>query len=198
MINFKKTIETINPTAAIDLAEKSVFNHHVRGLHYFCLQRRNEMTLKIYWVPRGIDGYLVAPHNHRYDFLSIVLHGHVDHFRFKKYQTGKFLGAPNYNEYKYDWERKCVNKIGECNLDDGKMESHDVGEKYHVDVNEIHTLRIIDGAIIGIVQERDINDDSRLYLRDWEKFQIAPSHPMDVHEYLGGLKFIYEILDLAG
>ena len=59
------------------MIENSFKNFHVKGFDYLCLVRSPEFTRKIYFFDGDITKLpeVVNPHDHRYDFRTVVLKG---------------------------------------------------------------------------------------------------------------------------
>lgn len=182
------------------LASCSYLDHHVEGLTYLCLHRDEKTTVKVYLIDSKVankQGYLVHPHNHRYDFASIVLKGNVGHIRFKR-----ALGHPTWKEYAFNFTDKSLRILCERNLEVQHQELYGPGQRYYVTTNEIHTLKVNyvfnegQPVIIGLIQEEDTNDDSRLYIPnpDLLNFQ-AKSKVMTLTEYDETLKTLYQLLE---
>lgn len=149
------------------LAENSYANHHTAGLFYICLKRTDKETIKIYYMPdirNECSGFLVHPHNHRYEFDSILLQGEIEHLRFKENKWGTPWHT-NSRLFKYDSENKEVKFVGRTNLD---LIQHDEvlpGEIYNVKTDEIHTLKMIKGrVIIGLAQYKDEDIEQKLFI----------------------------------
>lgn len=174
-----------------ELASLSVVNHHASGLFYLCLERSEAKTVKIYFIPnpRNVNGgYLVNPHNHRYDFMSSVLSGSLRHYRFRK--------KPGFDqiEYSFDWKTKSMLPIMHCDLDWHVCELHEKGDRYYTNTSEIHTIEVLEPTIIGIIQYEDTNEDARLYLHKDSTFSKSESRPMLSEEYKRLLRTVYSII----
>lgn len=158
---------------AVLMAGQSVLNHHIDGIDYLCASRTPQVTAKIYMIGHKgpVDnfnaGFVAVPHTHRYDFYTVVLAGKIEHIRFKKTDR---KGIRRWSEHGFDPSESGTQKILErCHENisfDTTIEEYSRGESYHVNSNEIHTLRIPDGykhspVILGILQfERHRNCSS--------------------------------------
>jgi len=176
----KSIVKHISDDEINALAKNSVENHHVNGIQYLCLHRSNDLTVKVYFIPGYAninDGYLVNPHNHRYDFDSEVISGEIEHHRFKVTK-----GKGEWEQLGYCHKKKDIEHLEtEVRLKTYKIESHKEGSGYHTDANEIHTLKVIVPTILGLIQYKDVNFESHLYARDGIK--ISNSCEMSAQLY---------------
>lgn len=193
---YKRYIQHLKISDLRELANNSVFNHHTNGMIYLCLKRSERETFKIYYCnnvgnPNG--GYLVNPHNHRYEFNSTILKGELHHLRFKESnQHGEFV-----TKNKYNWQTKQLEELGKTCLypyrDDHCIEN----STYWVSTNEIHTLKLLTPVvIIGLTQYEDTTDNAFLYKKSTDEFKIADSYIPTLHEYYLKLLEVAQHLDI--
>lgn len=192
--NFKQLIDNITENDAKLLAEHSIENHHADGLFYLCLKRSPEETFKLYYVPEVVNpnsGYLVNPHNHRYNFDSVVLSGFLTHFRF----TTRHLNVSNASKYSWNWETKELDFVDTMLLLPIAIEQHKKGSRYYVNTSEVHTLKINEPTLIGLIQETDTRFDTNVFIPDMDRSFVAPkSKQMSVETYLNCLSKIKELI----
>ena len=85
-------LRSINLTEAL---ETSFLDYHAKGMHYLCLKRTPELTLKLYLIEPDHQpadrkrGWLVMPHNHAYAFEQVVLAGSINQILFKVDENAK-------------------------------------------------------------------------------------------------------------
>lgn len=62
-----------------DIQRNSFRNFHAKGLDYLCLQRSPDLTRKVYFFEGNLSALpeIVMPHDHRYNFQTVVLSGCV-------------------------------------------------------------------------------------------------------------------------
>jgi hypothetical protein len=75
----------MNPISVEEIASNSYRNYHAEGLDYLCLRRHPKETVKIYFFD-GLVSHtpeVVSPHDHRYDFTTIVAAGKAQNNVFK-------------------------------------------------------------------------------------------------------------------
>ena len=75
-----------------DAKAYSFKNFHVKGLHYVCLSRSEDYTLKYYFY-EGEVGDIVSPHDHRYPFRTEVVAGAMYNKTFMRHEAGEFYNA---------------------------------------------------------------------------------------------------------
>ena len=66
------------------LPAHSYRHFHARDVHYACVNFSKELTVKIYELPDSRGEFIVAPHQHRYPFLQVVLLGELYNFQFQE------------------------------------------------------------------------------------------------------------------
>lgn len=191
---FKTRIAELTVSEAIDLVKQSRVNHHVKGLDYICLKRTPELTVKIYIIDRPDNdqsGFLVHPHNHRYNFDSIILKGSLKHYRFKEDETPK--AWTNCDKFKYQWENRKVYPMRKSNLMIDSVETCKEGSKYNVETHEIHTLEILEPTVIGIFQYMDRIENTNIYLPHEVDFYAKSPQIMHLDYFGMKLKELREI-----
>lgn len=155
-----RLLRQTNPEVA---CHYSVINHHVDGLHYLCLHRSEDLTIKVYIMeepanPNGL--YLVNPHTHRYAFSTVVLNGALDHVLFDKVE------GDDWEEFRYDPESRGKTLVQRCSLKSRKQ-VQGFRSAYWLEPESIHTLQIRKEQgplILGLAQMRDTRTHSELYL----------------------------------
>lgn len=73
-------------------------NFHAKGLDYICLERTENVTLKIYFLDGDVSKIpeVVNPHDHRYPFGTTVLAGAMADHRFVRDDAGEVFTAFDY------------------------------------------------------------------------------------------------------
>lgn len=131
---------------SLDLAEAakhSFKNYHAEGLDYLCLQRTQELTVKLY-VTRPDDlrhnaqGYLVHPHTHRYPFHTFVLIGGMANIVFTPSNKGKEWNEHSFEKAIEGTILKFEKKIKLA----GEATYIGQGESYYMDESQIHSIRL--------------------------------------------------------
>lgn len=146
------------------MAQHSVLNHHANGMHYLCLHRSDDLTVKIYFMEETANpnsDFLVHPHSHRYAFETTVLVGVVEHVLFDP-AWGKA-----WQEFEYRMEHKTLNKVRDLGLTAARRAIYDEGDTYFVKPDEVHTLRMLnlpEPVVLGLTQYQDERAFSELYL----------------------------------
>ncbi|MEI2416193.1 hypothetical protein V8Z80_08415 [Orrella sp. JC864] len=162
---YRAMLLQMDPSA---MAAHSTINHHVDGMQYLCLHRTPRLTVKLYLIeePKNPNsGFLVHPHSHRYAFLSTVLHGRLQHLRFKP------MPGQGWQCFTYRAEGRRRTSAGECDLRLQRIERRSAGSSYFVAPDEVHTLRMHEPwrgrpapVLIGLTQFADTKSRSELYL----------------------------------
>lgn len=172
MLDRKIFAQMLREAVVEEVMKNSVINHHVNGMSYLCLHRSDKLTVKLYLVENPTNphsGYLVHPHSHRYAFGSTVLHGALEHIRFKRDADGRLWREHFYNPDQRSLDRADL--VGLKEQADYHSANHD--SSYWVEPHEIHTLRMLEGltTLIGLVQFGDVKRESELFLPDTAPMQ---------------------------
>lgn len=170
------------------VAANSTINHHANGMDYLCLHRDPlGETVKLYLIEKpmevvGNSGFLIHPHTHRYPFSTAVLHGAVEHLRF----NARHDKCGDWTEYAYSGDTRRLGKPVDCFIDPVTREFHEVGGKYFVDIDEIHTLRMVDSRplLLGLVQYPDVDKNSIIYLPEGKNMDFPDSRRPTVEEVI--------------
>lgn len=185
MEDFKEVVRKALKHLNIEKAQPhSRINHHTEGLNYLNLQRSDKFTLKLYLL-EGLNNnnsdFLVHPHNHRYDFNTVVLAGRIANVVFndigsekparteeQKYwqdiaDGGDYLA----NRFTYLPEKGAFGAPVETwlEIDTGKSAGYMPGESYFLKSKQIHTLKTFDEpTLLCLSQFEDKEDTTNLYL----------------------------------
>ncbi|MFM0095604.1 hypothetical protein PQQ87_08325 [Paraburkholderia nemoris] len=145
------------------MTQHSMLNHIIDGMHYLCLHRSSDVTLKLYLIEHqtnDFSGYLLHPHNHRYAFDTVVLAGGLEEIKFHECK------GDEWDRHKYITEQRRFDLVGNVDLI-GEAKLYREGDHYFNDVTDIHTLRVVEGAgpvLLGLMQFKDVAPQSNLYL----------------------------------
>lgn len=154
------------------LAEHSRMDHHAIGMHYLCLHRSPDMTVKLYWVTEDAQnlnsGFLIHPHNHRYTFDTYILRGTIQHLKF-----GIMPGSSRTNASQL--ETKFVNPevgfttrkrppVALLPLESRRYGAGTVDDHYRVVPQDIHTLKVEREAVLGLIQYADTDMKTSIYI----------------------------------
>jgi hypothetical protein len=154
------SIIVINDEKMAEIVESSFINFHAKGLDYICLQRSDFFTEKIYFFDNKISQApeVVHPHNHRYDFLSIVMAGVVQNKIYHLAPADAF-GATIYQ--KFLWYTPLNGGSGfeyqtPAGLVLDEQPIYADGSAWRSKAKDIHTLQIHkEGTIMRLVQCQD-------------------------------------------
>lgn len=160
------------------LLRNSYRNFHADGVDYICLNRTDNLTVKVYFFDKVTDSpEIVSPHDHRYDFVTKVLNGRCanslwyetkDEKRGERYQEFNFHTPLNGGKG-FEWRREVF-------LTKSSSTLYFKGSRYLMPFNEIHTLeRLNPGTILLLWQYRDIHEKttpSHTYVKN--KAPVAP------------------------
>jgi len=128
------------------MLQNSYRNFHAKGLDYLCLRRSPELTVKAYFYDRPTDSApeVVCPHDHRYPFVTKVLAGQSDHYRY--IEQPEFL-TDYYTHQAFNWHTPLNGGKGfewarQCSLVRQRHERYERGQQYYCRPDEIHTIAI--------------------------------------------------------
>lgn len=161
-----------------DAISNSFKNFHSEGMDYLCLFRSEDLTVKIYdivpnYTPANKHhNVIVNPHNHGYDFHTILLAGYVENIIFKYIPKAIQDGSSNisnllplHNHFEYVSKIKSVNH-GFKYIDKGDLVVEKIevlqnpGDTYFLDNTKIHSIRpgkTIDRTTLLLLQYKDVD-----------------------------------------
>lgn len=141
--------------------ENSYRDFHAKGIDYLCLKRDNALTLKVYFFDGDYSGghEVVNPHDHRYNFDTVVLDGAVANCTYEKKYSD--LGGPlTYNEFLYYTPLNGgVGFLhnGYVRLGAVTQTEYSKGDRWHSPASDIHTLLVRKpGTVLFLRQYEDI------------------------------------------
>jgi hypothetical protein len=132
----------------IDQVVRNSFkDYHVKGFDYLCLRRSDAATDKLYFFDGDFSRMpeVVNPHDHRYDFDTTVVCGASQNVWFQECGPDD-RGAKRFNRFAYRTPLNGGNGFcfdGETNLREYDRITRRAGESYHMQADELHTIRII-------------------------------------------------------
>lgn len=143
----------------IDMMVNSSFkNFHVKGFDYLCLFRSPLLTQKVYFFNGDVAQLpeVINPHDHRYDFKTTVLSGHMSN---SHYTLDEQYGD-TYQEFEWNtplnggdgfhWKR-------ETKLRETVRHFYTSGSEYRMKADEFHTIRMHkEGTVIMLNQFDDV------------------------------------------
>jgi hypothetical protein len=146
----------------VEMMQHSMMNHIIDGMHYLCLHRSPKVTLKLYLIERTTNdfaGFLLHPHTHRYAFDTTVLAGELDEIKFIE------ISGTQWESHDYITELRRFEPVAEVGLV-GEATRHGSGSHYFNDVQDVHTLRVVNNepVLLGLHQFEDSKTRSTLYL----------------------------------
>ena len=141
----------------IDIAhavENSFRNFHAKGMDYICIKRSPKLTMKLYVFEGDVSKLLevVNPHDHRYNFDTLVLAGRMQNMRYGI----SHLGADRYQWFEYltplnggsgfKWKQ-------ELGLKETFRETYAKGGAYRMLASEIHTIRMVENETVLLLRQ---------------------------------------------
>lgn len=190
-----------NLARRLDLSEAvrhSCMDHHVRGLHYLCLQRRPDLTIKLYvtdpyQISHDHNGFLLNPHDHRYSFHSFVLNGDMENVTFHEDCPDGKNGQ--WDRMQWHAEAKTFSLVHPTFLRVESVKRYGVGDGYFLEPHELHTIRVNKHRHTALLlfQYADTNADKpgRLYFPRDDWAECVKPRPMTCEQGA-------ELLKLAG
>ncbi len=148
--------------------DRSFSDFHCKGVNYVCLHRSEELTLKLYEMPVHNTRYIVSPHNHIYNFDTVLLYGDVINYYFEQgngqeYFLRKFSSKLNHGGGFSTIATQCRLRVNERILLANKL------DQYYCTKDKIHTLKVYQPSLIFIAQYKDIDTTSIVYTDSYEK-----------------------------
>jgi hypothetical protein len=141
--------------------DNSFRDFHVKGFDYICLKRSPSSTIKVYFFDGDIAHLpeVVAPHNHRYNFTTMVLSGSLRNWRYERvmkpdpfselYERFDYMTPLNGGKG-FDW-------AGRTRLYRLPAETYPPGSIHGHKAEEIHTIAVgSDQTVIMLDQGPDV------------------------------------------
>lgn len=142
-----------------DVADNSFENYHAFGVSYLCLHRSAALTVKVYFfspdTERNSYGWLVWPHNHRYEFESFTLLGEVKNLWFEVSEVEKRQPFWLHSYLAEDRKATPVLPIGLKTIANDTIGE---GESFKMGIGDIHTLALPAGHKETIVAQLQYHD----------------------------------------
>jgi hypothetical protein len=154
------------------LAQHSRMDHHAIGMHYLCLHRSEAMTVKLYHITDNAEnsnsGFLIHPHNHRYMFDTYVLKGVIDHIKFGVNPAALRLNVDQL-ETKYvnpdvGFSTRRKPGVALTAIESRQYWANGDCNSYRVVPQDIHTLRVSEECVLGLVQYADTDVKTSMYM----------------------------------
>lgn len=140
-------------------------NYHNVGLNYINLFRDERITIKLYLLdPAEItpnsDGFLVNPHNHRYNFSTTVLFGSIYNVSFREDRLNPLNNYNPHVYHRFDYQGYQENSsfvhYGKVELEPYNYSIYYPGESYHIDTHAVHSLELTEEKTgLLLIQYRD-------------------------------------------
>lgn len=145
-----------------EIASNSYKDFHAKGLHYLCLSRTTNATVKAYFFEGNIASVseVVVPHNHRYDFVTEVLAGSFVDKEYKEVEQ-EHKGLALRKAQRWDYMTPLNGGKGfkwkkETNLWWFAEHERKKGESLFSPASKIHTIVVKPDTVLLLTQLRDI------------------------------------------
>ena len=143
---------------------------HAAGVDYLCMSSTPQLVEKLYFID-GVQGDVVVPHEHRYDFDQTVLSGWCENILFEESEDGE-----EWTEFSYlspllggdGFARK-----GKAKLRTASATRYVRGSMWTQAAREIHTIRCEPGTIL--YQRQYADSVGRRPTRAFSKDDALPS-----------------------
>lgn len=170
------------PIIEIDLEQavtNSYRNFHAKGLDYICLSRSDELTQKLYILDGDASKVpeVVNPHDHRYSFVTTVLHGKMADYRWRPGLEG-MPGAKPFSAFDYMTPLNGGSGFiyrGEEWLVRTVSEGLRSGESLATQAKHIHTIQMMaDQTVLRLDQFADVYPIDKA-TSTWSRGENSPS-----------------------
>ena len=145
-----------------EIAKNSYKNFHAKGLHYICLSRNPNATVKAYFFEGDVSKSpeVVVPHDHRYDFITEVLAGELTDKHYKEVPQ-KNLGLGLRAVQRWDYHTplnggKGFQWASESFLWWFGERVLTKGQSLYSPAKKIHTIKVKPDTVLLLTQLRDI------------------------------------------
>lgn len=153
-------------------------DYHVKGFDYICLRRTPKETVKLYFFDGDVSKMpeVVSPHDHRYDFSTMVVTGKSQNVWYHE-ATARQAAANSgeiYERFAYDTPL-CGGTgfvhVGQTRLVEANRITYGAGKKYSMSFMEIHTIRMIENETVLCLtqfEDRVTASPTMTFMRDVE------------------------------
>jgi len=151
----------LNEKQLAEAVTNSYKNFHTKGLDYICLSRSLTLTRKVYFFDGDVSKLpeVVNPHDHRYDFRTTVLRGHMSNSHYLPVVDGGDM----YNMF--EWRTPLNGGDGftfrqEMRLNEIQRTLYGDSHRqmdYYMQAHEFHTIRMhSDQCVLLLEQFSDV------------------------------------------
>lgn len=171
-----------------------VARFHAPEVDYLCLFRSPDLTVKLYDI-RQREGWLVAPHSHRYAFTEHVLRGIVRHHYFGEHEMGEAYSAYRYRTPMLGQGGRW-DPLYPCGLELRGTELLTRGDAYTLDASTVHTIEVVRPALLLVFQGPDTHEGVTYFPVDREPPDVRDLYvPMKAAEVTGRCRRALERLE---
>lgn len=155
-------IPYIDTVTVDEIIANSFKDYHVKGFDYICLRRSPVETVKLYFFDGDVSKLpeVVNPHDHRYDFRTMVVAGSSQNMWFEEHQRGRL-----YNKFLYKTPLLGGDGFtydGEISLLEYRRETFGKDDRYFMRHDMIHTIRMLESeTVLCLVQYEDKVEDDK-------------------------------------
>ena len=157
-----------------EIARNSFLDFHVKGFSYLCLKRTDAHTRKLYFFEGDVSQLpeVVAPHDHRYNFMTRVVTGCVENRLYRSVKEDAPSAVP-YEKFEwrtplnggsgFSWASEAFLSVVQCNV-------YWEREEYSMPYAALHTIQIRrPGTILRLDQYADrvpLDQPTTTYMKD--------------------------------
>lgn len=142
-----------------EILANSYQDFHTKGFDYLCVKRTPAHTVKLYFFDSEASDLpeVVAPHNHRYSFVTRVLAGSVDNIR---YERSGHQGRPGRLYERFDYMTPLNGGDGFTWTDTERLvwyrrDTYRPGSVHSHEPRDVHTIKVNPGTILMLHQYED-------------------------------------------
>lgn len=149
--------------------DDSYTDFHAPGVNYLCLSRTPRLTIKLYELPPTDGKQIVSPHNHAYNFDSVLLDGCVSNITYYELEEDD---RESYDQivYKRTFRSKLNCGSGfatesiKCRIALRRGQAYMYKyDHYYTSTEDIHTLIVREPSLLFISQYEDIKTETSVY-----------------------------------
>lgn len=156
-------IDVIGPVPMETVVANSFRDYHVKGFDYVCLKRSPTETVKLYFFDGDVSKLpeVVNPHDHRYDFRTIVVAGQSQNVWYREASPRESAKGQGEFFERFAYDTPLLGgggfvHVGQTRLVESQRGSYDAFQKYNMRYSEIHTIRMMkDRSVLCLVQRED-------------------------------------------
>lgn len=126
----------------------------------------------------------IIPHSHRYNFMCLVLAGHVDNTIWTTCESSRQVGDMyRSTDIEYEEGKYVISGLGEACYWMNRTTRYKAGEMYSMDADEVHSIKFSRGARVLFFEGPQVSKES-LYIEPYIDGETIPTFKVEPWMFL--------------